>query len=209
MAIMSTDNRRSVPKDPETTKARILDAALDVFSNKGYHDSTVDEIVEVSSTSKGSVYFHFPNKQRLFLALVDRFADLLERRVKEAISEHDAGIDRVRAALLACLETFGRYRRLAKILLVQAAGLGSVFEEKRQEVLERFAQLVQIYLLEAVEVGDLAPMDTEVVSHAWIGAINAVVIRWVYTGSPTPDRILDTLLPILLRGVGFEEVQEP
>lgn len=209
MAIMSTDNRRSVPKDPETTKARILDAALDVFSNKGYHDSTVDEIVEVSSTSKGSVYFHFPNKQRLFLALVDRFADLLERRVKEAISEHDAGIDRVRAALLACLETFGRYRRLAKILLVQAAGLGSAFEEKRQEVLERFAQLVQIYLLEAVEVGDLAPMDTEVVSHAWIGAINAVVIRWVYTGSPTPDRILDTLLPILLRGVGFEEVQEP
>lgn len=206
---MPADLRRSVPKDPETTKARILDAALDVFSSKGYHDATVDEIVEASSTSKGSVYFHFPNKQRLFIALVDRFADLLERRVIEAISEHDAGIDRVRAALRACLDTFGRYRRLAKILLVQAAGLGVVFEEKRQEVLERFAGLVQTYLNEAIDVGDLAPMDSEVVAHAWIGAINAVVIRWVYTGSPTPDRILSTLLPVLLRGVGFEEDEEP
>jgi len=206
---MANDTRKSVAKDPESTKARILDAALDVFSTKGYHDATVDEIVEVSSTSKGSVYFHFPNKQRLFIALVDRFADLLERRVVESISQHDAGIDRVRAALEACLDTFGRYRRLAKILLVQAAGLGVVFEEKRQEVLERFAGLVQIYLAEAVEVGDLPPLDTEVVSHAWIGAINAVVIRWVYTGSPAPDRILSTLLPTLLRGVGFEEVIEP
>lgn len=206
---MANDARKSVAKDPESTKARILDAALDVFSTKGYHDATVDEIVEVSSTSKGSVYFHFPNKQRLFIALVDRFADLLERRVVESISKHDAGIDRVRAALESCLDTFGRYRRLAKILLVQAAGLGVVFEEKRQEVLERFAGLVQIYLAEAVEIGDLPPLDTEVVSHAWIGAINAVVIRWVYTGSPAPDRILSTLLPILLRGVGFEEVIEP
>jgi AcrR family transcriptional regulator len=205
---MTSDNRRSVPKDPESTKARILDAALDVFSSKGYHDSTVDEIVEASATSKGSVYFHFPNKQRLFMALVDRFADLLERRVVEAISEQEIGIERVRAALLACLETFGKYRLLAKVLLVQAAGLGAVFEQKRQEVLNRFAGLVETYLIEAVEVGDLEPLDTEVVSHAWIGAINAVVIRWVYTGSPTPDRILSTLLPVLLRGVGFEEQEE-
>jgi TetR/AcrR family fatty acid metabolism transcriptional regulator len=205
---MTTDNRRSVPKDPESTKARILDAALDVFSSKGYHDSTVDEIVEASATSKGSVYFHFPNKQRLFMALVDRFADLLERRVVEAISEQEIGIERVRAALLACLETFGKYRLLAKVLLVQAAGLGAVFEQKRQEVLNRFAGLVETYLIEAVEVGDLEPLDTEVVSHAWIGAINAVVIRWVYTGNPTPDRILSTLLPVLMRGVGFEETEE-
>jgi TetR/AcrR family transcriptional regulator, fatty acid metabolism regulator protein len=205
---MTADNRRSVPKDPESTKARILDAALDVFSSKGYHDTTVDEIVEASATSKGSVYFHFPNKQRLFIALVDRFADLLERRVIEAIGEQEIGIERVRAALQACLETFGKYRLLAKVLLVQAAGLGAVFEQKRQEVLNRFAGLVETYLIEAVEVGDLDPMDTEVVSHAWIGAINAVVIRWVYTGSPTPDRILSTLLPVLLRGVGFEEQEE-
>ena len=127
----------------EDTRERILDAALSIFSNKGYHDTRMDEIVEASDTSKGSIYFYFPNKERLFLALVDQFADLLERRVIEAVEGEEQGIMQVRAALQACLETFGRYRRPAKILLVQAVGLGTVFEKKRVEVNDRFANLIK------------------------------------------------------------------
>lgn len=195
---------KNVPKDPEGTRERILDAAMDVFSTKGYHDARVDDIVEMSSTSKGSVYFHFPNKEKLFLALVDKFADLLERRVIDAISEQEAGMMRVRAALEACLETFGRYRRLAKIMLVQAVGLGTIFENKRRKVLDRFADLIKTYLDEAIEAGDIAPVDTQIVAVAWTGSINELVIRWVYTGDPKPDQIMSTLLPLLLRSVGYE-----
>jgi len=200
-----TDKRLTATRDPEGTRNRILDAALAVFSRKGYHDSSVDEIVEASQTSKGAVYFHFPNKQKLFLALVDKFADLLERRIVEAISQHGEGMARVSAALQACLETFGKYRPLAKILLVQAVGLGAIFEEKRLEVHQRFISLIQTYLDEAIAVGDIAPIDTEVVAMAWMGAIYQVVINWVYTGEPEPDRIMSTLHPMLLRSVGFEE----
>jgi AcrR family transcriptional regulator len=196
---------RQIPKDPETTRERILDAAMDVFSTKGYHDARVDDIVERSSTSKGSVYFHFPNKEKLFLALVDKFADLLERRVIEAISHHDQGMLRVRAALEACLETFGRYRRLAKIMLVQAVGLGTIFENKRRQVLDRFADLVRTYLDEAIALGEIRPVDTQITAVAWTGSISELVIRWVYTGEPKPDQIMDTLLPLLLRSVGYED----
>lgn len=189
----------------EETRERILDAALSIFSNKGYHDTRMDEIVEASDTSKGSIYFYFPNKERLFLALVDQFADLLERRVIEAVEQEEQGIARVRAALQACLETFGRYRRPAKILLVQAVGLGSVFEKKRIEVNDRFAGLIKQYLNESIAVGDIAPVDTEVVSYAWMGAIYGIVIRWVYTGEPDSERILSALLPLLLKSVGYEE----
>jgi AcrR family transcriptional regulator len=191
-------------RDPQTTRARILDAALNIFSNKGFHDTRLDEIVEESSTSKGASYFHFPNKERLFLALVDQFADLLERRVKEAIHQEEVGMGRVRAALETCLDTFGRYRRPAKIMLVQAVGLGNTFENKRTEVTDRFARLIEIYLDEAIEVGDIAPVDSEMVSYAWMGAIYSVVIRWVNTGEPDPQRILRTLLPVLLRSVGYD-----
>ena len=192
-------------RDPEGTKSRILDAALNIFASKGYYDTKLDEIVDESSTSKGAIYFHFPNKERLFLALVDQFADLLERRVTEAIEPEEKGIARVRIALETCLDTFGQYRRPAKILLVQAVGLGAPFENKRNEVNDRFAHLIETYLIEAIEVGDIAPTDTEVVSYAWMGAIYGVVIRWVYTGEPEPRRILETLLPMLLRSVGFED----
>lgn len=189
----------------EETRERILDAALNIFSNKGYHDTRMDEIVEASDTSKGAIYFYFPNKERLFLALVDQFADLLERRVVEAVEREGQGILRVRAALQACLETFGRYRRPAKILLVQAVGLGSTFEKKRLDVTDHFASLIKKYLDEAIAVGDIAPVDTEVVSYAWMGAIYGIVIRWVYTGEPDSERILSALLPLLLKSVGYED----
>jgi AcrR family transcriptional regulator len=192
-------------RDPESTKARILDAALTIFSHKGYHDTRLDEIVDESHTSKGSIYFHFPNKERLFLALVDQFADLLERRVTETIEPTPKGMGRVKLALQTCLETFGRYRRPAKILLVQAVGLGTVFEEKRNEINDGFARLIERYLIEAIEIGDIAPVDTEVMAHAWMGAIYALVIRWVYTGEPEPERIMVTLVPALLQSVGYNE----
>ena len=197
--------KEPVTRNPDTTRERILDAALEKFSSKGYHDTRMDEIVAESGTSKGSIYFHFPNKERLFLALVDQFADLLERRVTEAIASEAEGIGRVRAALQACLDTFGKYRRPAKLLLVQAVGLGTVFEKKRMEVNDRFASLIQTYLEEAIAVGDIEPVDTEIVAHAWMGAIYGVVIRWVYTGEPEPQRILSALLPTLLRSVGYVE----
>ncbi len=190
-------------RDPDGARNRILDAALDVFASKGYHDSRMDEIVEQSGTSKGSIYFHFPNKERLFLALVDQFADLLERRVTEAIQNEKEGIQRVRVALETVLATFSKYRRPAKLLLVQAVGLGTVFEKKRVEINDRFADLIRQNLDEAVAVGDIQPIDTEVISHACMGAIYGVVIRWVYTGEPEPARILSALLPSLLRSIGY------
>jgi len=85
--------------EPASTRERILEAALDVFASKGYHDARLDDIVETAHISKGSIYFYFPNKERLFLALVDQFADLIERRATEAIVRQPrVGIDRVRAA---------------------------------------------------------------------------------------------------------------
>jgi AcrR family transcriptional regulator len=186
--------------DTRNTRERIMDAALNIFSRKGYYDTRMDEIVEEAATSKGSIYFHFPNKEKLFIALVDQFADLLERRVHEVIAEK-SGMERVNLALITVLETFGKYRRPAKLLLVQAVGLGNVFEKKRLEVTDRFANLIKIYLDEAVSSGDIASMDTHIVSHAWMGAIYNVVIQWVYTGEPTQERILQTLVPLLLKSV--------
>lgn len=191
--------------ETKSTKQRILDAALNIFSSKGYYGTPVDEIVEEAHTSKGSMYFHFPNKEQLFLALVDQFANVLERNVTEAIADSSKGMGRVKIAIENVLDTFGKYRRPAKILLVQAVGLGSVFDKKRMEVTDRFAELIQTYLDEAIEVGEIEAVDTEVISHAWMGAIYNVVIKWVYTGEPSPQRIMDELVPMLLKSVGYDE----
>ncbi len=193
------------PSDTKSTRERILDSAMNIFSAKGFHDTKLDEIVADASTSKGSIYFHFPNKEKLFIALVDQFADLIERRAKEAIEQETQGIKRVQVALEAVLDTFSKYRRPAKLLLVQAVGLGTVFEKKRLEVTDRFALMIKTYLDEAIDVGDVQPVNTFIVAHAWMGAIYSVVIQWVYTGEPTQEEIIDTLLPLLLRSIGYQD----
>ena len=48
------------------TRQRILNAAAEVFLEKGYYGAAVDDIVKASHTSKGSFYFHFPSKQDMF-----------------------------------------------------------------------------------------------------------------------------------------------
>ena len=187
----------------KSTRNRILDAALDVFSNNGYHTSRMDDIVDEASVSKGSIYFHFPNKERLFLALVDQFSDLIDRSVTEAIAEEE-GIQKVSVAVETVLATFAKYRRPTKILLVQAVGLGTVFEKKRQEVHDRFANMIEEFLNEAIAAGDIQTVNSKITAHAWMGAIYTLVMQWVMTAEPSKEEIQDHLLPLLLRSVGYE-----
>jgi AcrR family transcriptional regulator len=191
----------------QDTRYRILNAAINIFSQKGYHNTRMDEIVAAAETSKGGIYFHFPSKQDIFLGLVDEFADLLEGRIAEAIEQEDSGIRRVDAALNACLDTFREYRKLTKIFLVQAIGLGVVFEEKQQEIHDRFVEIIKKHLDQAIDEGDIAPLDTEIAAFAWMGALNEVVIRWIHTGEPDPERALPALRVFLLRSVGVPEAK--
>ena len=189
----------------DQTRSRILDAAADVFADKGYHDARMDEIVAISHTSKGAVYHHFPSKNYIFFALIDKFTKLLEDRLRAAIEKEEHGLDRVDAALKICMQTFGQHRTLAKIALVQAVGLGETFETKRREINDRFAGIIQKYLDQAIADGSIPEIDTEVAARAWMGALNEVVLRWVYTGSPDPERATPALRTLLLRSIGVSE----
>ena len=189
----------------DETRSRILDAAADVFADKGYHDARMDEIVAASQTSKGGVYHHFPSKTYIFFALIDKFTKLLEDRLKVAIEKEEHGLQRVDAAIKICMHTFGQHRTLAKIALVQAVGLGETFEEKRRAINDRFAGIIQKYLEQAIADGSIPEIDTEVAARAWMGALNEVVLRWVYTGSPDPERATPALRTLLLRSIGVSE----
>jgi len=183
-------------------RERILQAALEVFARKGYHRAIVDDIVRVSGTSKGAVYHHFPTKEALFLALVDEFSNHLATAVAQAIESRHGALGKVEGALQATLETFSRHRELARILLLEAVSLGATYEAKRAEVHSRFAALIKGYLDQAAREGSIPPLDTEVATLAWLGAVNEVVIQWLHTGRPELAEALPALTAILLRSIG-------
>ncbi len=189
----------------EVTRRRILDAAVEVFAERGYHEAVVDEIVRVSHTSKGAFYFHFPSKQDIFLKLVDELVERLARKAEAAIAQADGDEAKVDAALAAVFDAFSGHRQLAKILLVDVVGLGRAFDQKLLGARGKLALVIQRYLDQAVAAGQIPPLDTELAAAVWLGAINEVVVRWLNTGRPASlDAARPALQRLLLHGVGLK-----
>jgi AcrR family transcriptional regulator len=187
-----------------TRQERILDAALDVFAEQGYQQATVDEIASTARTSKGGIYFHFPGKDAIFLALLDRSASLLLGRVGERVAAVADPIQKVDAALLALVQTFGSHRALARLFLVEARGAGPRFHTRMADVQARFVAFLKLQLDEAVSRGLVAPFDTEVASQAWFGALNQVVTSWALAERPRPlEETYPQLRALLLRSIGL------
>lgn len=186
------------------TRQRLLAAAEDVFAERGYHQTAVDHIVQAADSSKGSFYFHFANKEAIFLALVEGFAQELLMAVYEAVEREKGAIARVEAALRAGLEAFASRPRLARIFLVEAVGLNPVFETKRREIYSAFAHLIRGYLDQAIADGDLPPGDSELAAHAWLGAIGEVVVHFLDSGGAgTLRERVPELARFALRSVGW------
>ncbi len=191
------------------TRNKILEAAVNVFAQKGYHETRVDDIVAESKTSKGSVYFYFPSKQDIFLGLIDTFSGLLESKLNEAIQNESHGIQQMDSALQVSLRLFSQYRTLAKIVLIQAVGLGAAFEERRREINNRFTKIIQNRLDLAIKDGSILPIPTDLAARVWVGALNEVVVHWIYTGEPVLEKTIPVLRILLLRSIGITDYRIP
>ena len=183
---------------------RILDAALSVFSRRGYREASVDEIAIEAETSKGGVYFHFPGKQMLFRTLLDLSAKRLLERVQEAIAREHDPVAKADAALLTVLRAFADHRSLARLFMIEALGAGPEFQGRLMEIHDEFIDVIAGYLDEAAAAGAIGQVDTAVASRAWFGALNEIILHWLITGEPERlEDAYDGLRPLLMRSVSL------
>jgi AcrR family transcriptional regulator len=82
---LSTEPRKRLTG--EERRAAILDAALSVFADRGYHSSSIDDIAREGGVSKALIYEHFASKQGLYAELLEQHAGVLFSGLSEAISE--------------------------------------------------------------------------------------------------------------------------
>jgi AcrR family transcriptional regulator len=176
-----------------------LDAAAEVFAERGFHGGAVDEIVRRSNASKGTFYFHFPHKQGVFTALLTHLVDRLLAHVESRVASESDPVRRLDLALGVLVDAFAERRRLARLLLVEAVGL----EERMVGIHGRFVTLIARHLDDAVASGAIPAQDTELAATAWMGAMNEVVLRWLYSDTaPCLSETLPALRALLLRSVG-------
>ena len=191
----------------ETTagRERILDAALDVIARRGYSAAGVQEIVNLSATSKGSFYFHFPSKEKMAMALVERMSDKLVAKVRDSVRNQPTPLHRVSASIETLISIFARKRNLAQVLLLNIMGNGKATDKKFLPIRERFSHLIQEELDAAVQAGQIQPIDTVLVSRVWVGGLQEVIMHWLLTGQPASlTAVVPPLRRILLQSVGAD-----
>jgi AcrR family transcriptional regulator len=74
--------RKTMQQRSEETRARIIESAIKLFSNRGYNAASVDDVCEEAGISKGAFYHHFKSKQALFLALLDGWLQSIDRAIE-------------------------------------------------------------------------------------------------------------------------------
>ena len=85
---------------PRTARrAQLLDVALDVFVEQGYHSASMDEIAERAGVSKPVLYQHFPGKLDLYTALVSTAVDTVIEGVRESLASTHDNRERVQASM--------------------------------------------------------------------------------------------------------------
>jgi len=189
-------------------RERILDAAFSAFAAHGYRDTAVDDIAGAAETSKGGIYFHFPSKEAIFRELMQTTADKLVARVERAVALETEPVARAEAALKTVLSTFSGHRTMARLLFLDLSGAGRAFQAETNNLHDRFARLIGGYLDDAVAAGAIPPLDTQVTSVVWFGALNEMVARWLLAEHPAPlEDSYPALRVVLLRSAGVPEAR--
>ena len=164
----------------------------------------MDEIAQASGTSKGGLYFHFPGKDAILLALLDQTAALLRSKVEKAIAAEADPVAAAEAALRILLRTLPKHHALARVFAIEAMGAGSRFNARALEIQDEFANLIRLQLDAAITQGVIAPIDTTVAAQAWIGVLHGVITRWVAASGQerrSIDATYETIRIMLLRSV--------
>jgi AcrR family transcriptional regulator len=99
MAESTTSVARGARLTRSARRAQLLDAALGVFAEQGYHAAAMDDIAESAGVSKPVLYQHFPGKLELYRALLSHYADVMVARVADALETTTDNEQRVRAAI--------------------------------------------------------------------------------------------------------------
>lgn len=195
-------------RNPSTIKQRMLQMALRLFAQKGYFQTTVDEVVDAAGASKGSFYFHFPNKEAVFLALVEQITVMLFQGIEQELASEQQAAVKIRNTLASALDIFGRHRDLARLVLVEAEVAHPQIREKQAAIHSRFIELIAQQLDHLIARGYIAPLDTRIAATAFFGSINAAVSQWLRQDPAEPlSNWVDELAAYNLRAIGLPPVK--
>jgi len=191
----------------EERRRQIIEAAINLFSRKGFRGTTTHEIAEAAGISEAMIFKHFATKQELYTAIIEvksETEELLASAAKAARGKHDAEV--LRAVGLKMLEQTERDPSLMRLLLFSALEgheLSEIFFESR---VRRLHEFLSSYIRKRVEEGRFRPVDPLVVARGFIGmVIHYLLIHEVFgvkrPPRSSPEEVVELFVSIFLKGI--------
>jgi AcrR family transcriptional regulator len=186
-------------------RAAILESALGVFSARGYHTASIDDIAREAGVSKALIYEHFSSKLELYANLLEHHADELFARLAGAVAEVESGAPRLASGLEAFFG-FVEERRDAWRMLFR-----EVTDAEVVAVLDRIVAQVTtvVATLIAEDPGARSRMEhqadrdqaIQLLAQMLVGAVQAVANWWADHREVPRERLLEIAMDFAWLGL--------
>jgi AcrR family transcriptional regulator len=191
----------------EERRAAIQSAALEVFADRGYHASSIDDIARAAGVSKALIYEHFASKQELHADLIEAQASELYRRVADAVAavQTPSGSERLRAGLEAFFGFVEERRDAWRVLFRE-----TVDPETAAALSRVNAQVTSLVATLIAEDPGAKPRDEahpeadrgiQLLAQMLVGAIESVANWWAEHKEVRRDRVLETAMEFAWLGL--------
>ena len=203
---------RHAPKFRRRAEARpdeVLDAALDLFMEKGFSATRVEDIARRAGLSKGAVYLYFPSKEAILEALVKRAIVPIAQTAAAALGSF-SGSPRDAFMMLFRLmsERLGEPRVLAvpKLIIREVGAFPDLAIMYRREVIDRALPILIGVVRRGVESGAFRPVDPELAVRSILGPIGlhllmAEIFGLVPVGGLNLKGLIESHIDILENGL--------
>ena len=200
-------------QDTTDRRQQIIEAALEVFSTKGYHKATNKDIAQAAGgISPGLIYWYFKDKEDLFLSIIReraaifQLADHPERLMELPPRE---GLALIGRTYLSIFKVPGNVA-IVRIMIGEAIRFPQIAEMVYKQAASRFLGLLSQYLQRQVDLGRLRPHDTTIAARSFLGMFVVNVVARELMRDPsaisTPDeQLVATALDIFLGGLEVAE----
>jgi TetR/AcrR family fatty acid metabolism transcriptional regulator len=182
---------------------RILDAAVSVFAEKGFHAARVADVAARASVADGTIYLYFRNKEELLMTAINTAFNGFMSRARTELDAIASPSGKLRRLARLHLEAFASNRDLAVVFqmeLRQSARFLAPFSH--QQMVEYFG-LVRNAIREGQAQGIFRPeLRDKIAANCFFGAIDEMVTSWVLDETPYPlADVADSVADIILMGL--------
>jgi AcrR family transcriptional regulator len=183
------------------TREDILEAAAQVFRQKGFHGASMQDIAHAVNLQKASLYHHVSSKQEILLALLDRALELLLERISMISDQPIPADTKLSQMIRAYLQILAENTDLSAVLLFEHRSLERKQHARHVPNRDKFEALWREVLTEGVVSKLFKCEDPALTTRAILGILNWTITWYRPDGGLTIDQIADQYSNLLLNGL--------